>query len=63
MIPPNIKQVVERLIARGLIKRAGWVGANNEANEMPRIGGKNCRLCGRLISKTKQHDCPKMLLY
>jgi hypothetical protein len=61
MIPKDIKQVVRRLMLRGLVKPAGWNGLGG--NEPGTVGnGKNCRLCGRLISKKKPHECPKAII-
>lgn len=62
MIPKDIKQVVERLITRGCVKRAGWTGmGENEPKNNGNIG-KKCRLCGRIISSAKPHECPMAII-
>lgn len=61
MIPKDIKQVVERLITRGSIKRPGWTGAGDKEGK-EQVGGKKCRLCGKFIGLGKTHDCPKAIL-
>lgn len=62
MIPKDIKQVVERLITRGSIKRPGWTGLGDKEGKQPQVGGKKCRLCGKFIGMGRKHECPKAII-